>query len=143
AEYWRISYDWRAAEARLNRFPQSTTLIDGANVHFLHVRSPEPDALPLLLTHGWPGSVAGVLDVLGPLDDPPPHGGGSGRCVPLGHPLHSRLRLLRPHPRDWMELLPHRQRLGGVDEAPRLRALRRAGRGRRRIDLPLPGRDTS
>src|SRR5262245_32012856 len=68
AEYWRISYDWRAAEARLNRFPQFTTVIDGANVHFLHVRSLEPDALPLLLTHGWPGSVAEFLDVIGPLD---------------------------------------------------------------------------
>ena len=75
AEYWRISYDWRAAEARLNRFPQSTTLIDGANVHFLHVRSPEPDALPLLLTHGWLGSVAEFLDVIGPLTDPRAHGG--------------------------------------------------------------------
>ena len=75
AEYWRISYDWRAAEARLNRFPQSTTLIDGANVHFLHVRSSEPDALPLLLTHGWPGSVAEFLDVIGPLTDPRAHGG--------------------------------------------------------------------
>src|SRR5262245_13659830 len=75
AEYWRISYDWRAAEARLNRFSQSATLIDGANVHFLHVRSPEPDALPLLLTHGWPGSVAEFLEVIGPLPDPQAHGG--------------------------------------------------------------------
>src|SRR5262245_41421576 len=75
AEYWRTCYDWRAAEARLNRFPQSTTLIDGANVHFLHVRSPEPDALPLLLTHGWPGSVAEFLEVIGPLTDPRAHGG--------------------------------------------------------------------
>src|SRR5262249_3451317 len=74
AGYWRISYDWRAAEARLNRFPQFTTLIDGANVHFLHVRSPERDALPLLLTHGWPGSVAEFLDVIGPLTDPRAHG---------------------------------------------------------------------
>ena len=74
AEYWRNSYDWRAAETRLNWFPQFTTLIDGANVHFLHVRSPEPDALPLLLTHGWPGSVAEFLDVIGPLTDPRAHG---------------------------------------------------------------------
>jgi epoxide hydrolase len=75
AEYWRTNYDWRAAEARLNQFPQFTTVIDGANVHLLHVRSPEPQALPLLLTHGWPGSVAEFLDVIGPLTDPGAHGG--------------------------------------------------------------------
>jgi pimeloyl-ACP methyl ester carboxylesterase len=66
----RDRYDWRAAEARLNAYPQFTTTIDGTNVHFLHVRSPEPDALPLVLIHGWPGSVAEYLDVLAPLSDP-------------------------------------------------------------------------
>jgi epoxide hydrolase len=75
ADYWRTNYDWRAVEARLNEFPQFTTTIDGANVHFLHVRSPEPDALPLLITHGWPGSVAEFLDVIEPLTDPRSHGG--------------------------------------------------------------------
>ena len=75
AEYWRTGYDWRAHEARLNALPQFTTTIDGANVHFIHVRSPEPDALPLVLTHGWPGSVAEFLDVIGPLTDPRAHGG--------------------------------------------------------------------
>ena len=75
AEYWRSGFDWRAAEAELNRYPQFTTEIDGANVHFLHVRSPEPDATPLLLTHGWPSSIAEFLDVIGPLSDPRAHGG--------------------------------------------------------------------
>ncbi|MGW4277514.1 epoxide hydrolase family protein [Streptomyces seoulensis] len=75
AEYWRTSFDWRAAEAQLNAHPQFTEEIDGARVHFLHVRSPEPDATPLLLTHGWPGSVAEFLDVIGPLSDPRAHGG--------------------------------------------------------------------
>src|SRR6266487_4663652 len=92
AEYWRTSYDWRAAEARLNQFPQFTTVIDGANVHLLHVRSPEPQALPLLLTHGWPGSVAEFLDVIGPLTDPGAHGGDSGALISLTlagmHPEH-------------------------------------------------------
>ncbi|WP_020670874.1 epoxide hydrolase family protein [Amycolatopsis nigrescens] len=74
-EYWRTTFDWRAAEAELNRYPQFVTEIDGTNVHFLHVRSPEPDATPLLLTHGWPGSVAEFLDVIGPLSDPRAHGG--------------------------------------------------------------------
>jgi pimeloyl-ACP methyl ester carboxylesterase len=73
--YWRTSYDWREHEARLNELPQFTTTIDGANVHFLHVRSPEPDALPLIITHGWPGSIAEFLDVIGPLSDPAAHGG--------------------------------------------------------------------
>ncbi|GAA3437321.1 epoxide hydrolase family protein [Kutzneria kofuensis] len=73
-EHWRDGYDWRAVEARLNAYPQFTTTIDGANVHFLHVRSPEPDALPLILTHGWPGSVTEYLDVIGPLTDPRAYG---------------------------------------------------------------------
>lgn len=75
AEYWRTGYDWRTHEARLNAFPQFTTTVDGANVHFIHVRSPEQDALPLILTHGWPGSIAEFLDVIEPLTDPRAHGG--------------------------------------------------------------------
>jgi pimeloyl-ACP methyl ester carboxylesterase len=75
ADYWRTGYDWRAQEARLNAIPQFTTAIDGQQIHFLHVRSPEPDALALVLTHGWPGSVAEFLDVIGPLSDPRAHGG--------------------------------------------------------------------
>ncbi|PKW05904.1 Pimeloyl-ACP methyl ester carboxylesterase [Streptomyces sp. 1222.5] len=73
--YWRHTYDWRAAEAELNRWPQYTTTIDGANVHFAQVPSPEPDATPLVLTHGWPGSIVEFLDVVGPLTDPVAHGG--------------------------------------------------------------------
>ena len=78
AEYWRSGYDWRAAERELNSFPQFTTTIDGQNIHFLHVRSAAPDALPLVLTHGWPGSIAEFLDVIGPLTDPGAHGGDPG-----------------------------------------------------------------
>ena len=75
AEYWRTGYDWRAEEARLNSHPQFTATIDGQKIHFLHVRSAQPNALPLLLTHGWPGSVAEFLQVIGPLSDPTSHGG--------------------------------------------------------------------
>jgi pimeloyl-ACP methyl ester carboxylesterase len=75
ADYWRSGYDWRTWEAKLNEYPQFTTTIDGAHVHFLHVRSPEPNALPLIITHGWPGSVAEFLDIIGPLTDPCAHGG--------------------------------------------------------------------
>jgi pimeloyl-ACP methyl ester carboxylesterase len=73
--YWRDGYDWRRNEARLNEVPQFTTEIDGQNVHFLHVPSPEPDALPLVITHGWPSTVYDFLDILGPLTDPRAHGG--------------------------------------------------------------------
>jgi epoxide hydrolase len=74
-EYWQHEYDWRRAEARINAFEQFVTTIDGVDIHFLHVRSPEPDALPLILTHGWPGSIVEFLKVVGPLADPVSHGG--------------------------------------------------------------------
>lgn len=67
ATYWREKFDWRAHEAALNQYPQYTTEIDGQNIHFLHIRSPRPGALPLILTHGWPGSVLEFLDVIEPL----------------------------------------------------------------------------
>jgi pimeloyl-ACP methyl ester carboxylesterase len=78
AAHWADGYDWRAQEARLNRFPQFTTTIDGQPIHFLHARSPEPDALPLLVTHGYPSSVVEFLEVIGPLTDPRGHGGDPG-----------------------------------------------------------------
>jgi pimeloyl-ACP methyl ester carboxylesterase len=73
--YWADGYDWRKQEDRLNQFPQFTTTIDGQPIHFLHVRSPEPDALPLVVTHGYPSSVAEFLEIIGPLTDPAAHGG--------------------------------------------------------------------
>src|SRR5437660_7202175 len=74
-EYWAERYDWRATEARLNRFPQFRTEIDGLGIHFIHARSAHPDALPLLMTHGWPGSVVEFHKVIEPLTDPSAHGG--------------------------------------------------------------------
>lgn len=82
-EYWADGYDWRAHEARINSFPQFQTEIDGTTVHFLHVRSPEPDAFPLILTHGWPGTFVEFLDVIGPLTDPRSHGGDPGDAFHL------------------------------------------------------------
>jgi epoxide hydrolase len=73
--YWADGYDWRAREAALNRFPQFRTEIDGLGVHFLHVRSPHEDALPLVITHGWPGSIVEFHKVIEPLTDPTAHGG--------------------------------------------------------------------
>src|ERR1700730_12957113 len=66
-DYWRTTYDWREQESRLNEVPQFTTSIDGQNLHFLHVRSAEPNALPLIITHGWPGSIVEFMEVIGPL----------------------------------------------------------------------------
>jgi pimeloyl-ACP methyl ester carboxylesterase len=73
--YWVGDYDWRRCEAKLNALPQFTTEIDGVDVHFIHVRSPHPNALPLIMTHGWPGSIVEMVDSVGPLTDPPAHGG--------------------------------------------------------------------
>jgi pimeloyl-ACP methyl ester carboxylesterase len=73
--YWGTDYDWRRVEAKLNALPQFVTNIDGLDIHFIHVRSPHPNALPLIITHGWPGSILELLKVIGPLTDPPAHGG--------------------------------------------------------------------
>jgi len=75
ARYWATDYDWREAEAKLNALPQFTTEIDGVDIHFIHVRSPHENALPLIMTHGWPGSVMELLDTIGPLTEPTAHGG--------------------------------------------------------------------
>jgi pimeloyl-ACP methyl ester carboxylesterase len=77
ARYWATEYDWRRCEARLNALPQFTTEIDGLDIHFIHVRSPHEDALPVIITHGWPGSVVELLDTIGPLTDPTAHGGSA------------------------------------------------------------------
>lgn len=100
AEYWRTGFDWRAQEAKLNAFPQFMTEIDGQPIHFLHVRSPEPNAVPLIMSHGWPGSIAEFMAIVGPLTDPAAHDGdpadafhlvapslpGFGFSVPLRQP---------------------------------------------------------
>jgi epoxide hydrolase len=83
AEYWRTGFDWRAAEARLNSYPQYTTEIDGQKIHFMHVKSPEADATPLLLIHGWPGSIVEFLHVVGPLSDPRGHGDAAAPAFDL------------------------------------------------------------
>jgi epoxide hydrolase len=75
AAYWADGYDWRTCEAALNRFDQFTTEIDGLNVHFIHQRSPHDEAMPLIITHGWPGSIVEFAKVIGPLTDPTAHGG--------------------------------------------------------------------
>src|SRR5215218_2515235 len=77
ARYWATDYDWRKVEARLNALPQFTANIDGLDIHFIHVRSPHPDALPVIITHGWPGSIIEQLKVIDPLTNPTAHGGSA------------------------------------------------------------------
>jgi Epoxide hydrolase N terminus len=77
ADYWTSDYDWRRCEARLNALPQFITQIDGVDIHFIHVKSRHQDALPLIMTHGWPGSVIELLEVVGPLTDPTADGGSA------------------------------------------------------------------
>ena len=84
ASYWADGYDWRASEARLNTARQFQTTIDGLGIHFLHVRSPHAGALPLIVTHGWPGSVVEFMKVIGPLTNPGP--AARERRVPRGAP---------------------------------------------------------
>jgi Epoxide hydrolase N terminus len=83
ARYWKSDYDWRKAEAKLNPLPQFTTEIDGVDIHFIHVKSQHEDALPLIMTHGWPGSVIELLEAVGPLTDPTAHGGSAEEAFHL------------------------------------------------------------
>ena len=128
ARYWTTDYDWRKAEEKLNALPQFTTEIDGLDIHFIHVRSQHEDALPLIMTHGWPGSVIELLETVGPLTDPTAHGGRGGR-VPPGAAVPARLRLLRRAHRARLERRPRRAGLAEL-EPPRIYALRRPGRRR-------------
>ena len=83
ARYWASEHDWRKTEARLNALPQFTTRIDGVEIHFIHVRSPHQNALPLIMTHGWPGSVIELLETIGPLTDPTKYGGAASDAFHL------------------------------------------------------------
>jgi len=82
-DHWASAYDWRATEARLNALPQFRTEIDGLGIHFVHVRSQHPNAIPLVMSHGWPGSIVEFMKVIGPLTDPPAHGGDAADAFDL------------------------------------------------------------
>ena len=97
ATYWAEQYDWRKHEAELNRFPQFTTEIEGQNVHFLHVRSEREDALPLVVTHGWPGSVAEFVKIIDPLVDPEAHGGDAADAFHVVAPSLPGFGFSQPH----------------------------------------------
>ena len=128
ARYWATDYDWRRCEAKLNALPNFLTEIDGLDIHFIHVRSRHEDALPLIVTHGWPGSIIEQLKIIEPLTDPDGARRQRGGRVPSGDPLAAGPRVLRQADRHRLGSGAHRTGLGGADEAPRLHRVRGAGR---------------
>ena len=135
ARYWATEYDWRKVEARLNALPQFITEIDGLDIHFIHVRSKHENALPLIVTHGWPGSIIEQLKIIDPLTNPTAHGGERIGRVPCGDSVDAGLRVFGQADHDRLGPRAHRTRLDRADEAPRIHALcgarRRLGCGRR------------
>ena len=140
ARYWATDYDWRKAEAKLNALPAIHHEIDGLDIHFIHVRSPHPNALPLIVTHGWPGSIIEQLKIIDPLTNPTAHGGERADAFDVVIPSMPGYGFSgKPTSTGWG---PERmgRSLGGADEAPGLHALRgarrRLGCVRRRPDGP-------
>jgi epoxide hydrolase len=111
AGYWQTGFDWRAQERRLNEFPGFSTVIDGQNIHFLHVRSPEPGALPLVITHGWPGSIVEFMNIIGPLTDRP-RTAATPATLSIWWCLPFRATGSPGRPGTGVEYPPHRARLG-------------------------------
>ena len=133
ARYWATDYDWRACEAVLNALPQPKTAVDGEDIYFIHVKSPHAGALPLIITHGWPGSVLEMLGVVGPLTDPTAHGGSAGDAFDLVMPSIPGYGFsAEPAEVGWNVAASPAP--GGADAPPGLHPLRRPGRrrGRRR-----------
>ena len=128
ASYWGSGYDWRTFEKRFAALPHFVTRIDGVDIHFIHVRSKHEDALPLIVTHGWPGSTVEQLKIIEPLTDPTAHGAERGGRLPSRDPVAAGPRLLRQAHRDRLGPDPHRARLGRAHAAPRLHEVRRPGR---------------
>ena len=130
ARYWTTEYDWRRCEARLNALPQFKTKIDGLDIHFIHVKSAHENALPLIMTHGWPGSIIELLETIGPLTDPTAHGGRAEDAFHLVLPSIPGYGFSdEPTELGWGPI-----RIGHAwaraHAAPRLHPVRRAGRRR-------------
>ena len=128
ARYWGTDYDWRRCEAKLNDLPNFITEIDRLGIHFIHVRSRHEGALPLIVTHGWPGSIIEQLKIIEPLTNPTAHGASASDAFHLVIPSMPGYGFSgKPTATGW-EPGPHRPCLGDADEAPRIPALRVAGR---------------
>ena len=128
ARYWATDYDWRKFEARLNALPQFITEIDGLDIHFIHVRSKHENALPMIVTHGWPGSIIEQMKIIEPLTNPTAHGGTAADAFDLVIPSLPGYGFSgKPTAPGWNPAA-HRAGLGDADAAPRLHAVRGAGR---------------
>jgi hypothetical protein len=153
ARYWATNYDWRTCERRLNALPHFMTEIDGLDIHFIHVRSRHQDALPLIVTHGWPGSIIEQLKIIEPLTNPTAHGASAADAFHLVIPsLPGHGFSAKPATTGWdpthhrLGSHPHRTCLGRADEAPRVHPVRRTGRRlgaavtqARRVERVQPG----
>ena len=133
ARYWATEYDWRKVEAKLNALPQFITEIDGLDIHFIHVRSKHEDALPLIVTHGWPGSVIEQLKIIEPLTNPTAHGGDASDAFHLVIPSMPGYGFSGKPTTPGLGPRPHRTCLDRADEAPWIHAImwRRAATGAR------------
>ena len=143
ARYWGTDYDWRKCERKLNALPNFVTEIDGLDIHFIHVRSQHEDALPLIVTHGWPGSIIEQLKIIEPLTNPDRARRERGGRVPSGDSLAAGPRVLRQAGHHRLGSRPHRTGLGSADEAPRIHPVRGAGRRLGRGRHPGDGRTGS
>ena len=128
ARYWGTDYDWGKCEAKLNALPNFMTEIDGLDIHFIHVRSPHEDALPLIVTHGWPGSIIEQLKIIEPLTDPTAHGASAADAFDLVIPSLPGYGFSGQAGHHRVGSRPHRTCLGRADEAPRIQPVRGAGR---------------
>ena len=127
ARYWANSYDWRKCEARINAVPKFITEIDGLDIHFIHVRSRHDNALPMIVTHGWPGSIIEQMKIIDPLTNPTAHGATAADAFHLVIPSLPGYGFSgKPTPPGWNPA--HRARVGDAHATPRLHEIRRAGR---------------
>jgi hypothetical protein len=123
ARYWQTDYDWHKVEARLNALPQFMTKIDGLDIHFIYVRSKHQNALPLIVTHGWPGSIIEQLKIIDPLTNPTAHGASASDAFDVVIPSLPGIRLFGQADHVRLGPHPHRTRLDRADEAPRIHAI--------------------
>ena len=128
AGYWGTDYDWRKFEERFAALPHFITEIDGVDIHFIHVRSEHEDALPLIVTHGWPGSTVEQLKIIDPLTNPTEHGAERSGRLRSRDSVAAGPRVLGEADRDRLGPHSHRPRVGRADEPPRIHGVRRAGR---------------
>ena len=128
ASYWATDYDWRKGEAKINALPNFITEIDGLDIHFIHVKSKEKNALPMIITHGWPGSIIEQMKVIDPLTNPTAYGGKRRGRVRCRDPVAAGLRILRQADGDRLGPARIAKRVDDADAAPRLHEVRGAGR---------------